>query len=44
MRRTIEFHRSYRKALIYPEPLEPKRAPAKKNTKRWRRGKVGVEH
>ena len=44
MRRTIEIHRSYRKALVYPEPSEPKRAPAKKNTKRWCRGKVGVEH
>ena len=44
MRRTLQIHRSYRKALVYPEPTEPRRAPARKNTKRWCRGRVGVTH
>jgi hypothetical protein len=44
MRRTIEIHTSYRNAVVYPEPSEPRRSPARKNTKRWCRGKVGLKH
>jgi hypothetical protein len=44
MRRTVQIHRSYRKALVYPEPAQVRPAPARKNTRRWCRGKVGVEH
>lgn len=44
MRRTIQIHRSYRKALVYPEPNEPRTAAGRKDTKRWCRGKVGVKH
>jgi hypothetical protein len=44
MRRTIQIHRSYRKALVYPEPEQPRKVGGKKNTRRWCRGRVGLAH
>jgi hypothetical protein len=44
MRRTLQIHTSYRTARVYPEPSSPRRAPGRKDTRHWCRGKVGVSH
>lgn len=44
MRRSLEVGRGIVRKPVYPEPAQPRRGHAHKNTKRWCRGKVGVEH
>lgn len=44
MRRALEVGNGNIRKRVYPEPSLPRPTPGRKDTKRWCRGKAGVEH